>query len=81
MKEGIFYDVVDRQFPDLEVGWIRNGRFFNALKRPAAYDGDVVGHELRARYGTGNLVLATIHGLVMNRHEGARVFDLVPRNS
>ena len=80
MRKGVIYEIVDRQSPSLIVGWIRDGVFFNATQMPPFYDGKVTGNELRSRPETGNVVLATIDGLVMSRNGGGRVFDLVPRS-
>ena len=80
MEAGITYDIVDREDPEFKIGWIKDGRFFNSIVNPPAYDGNVVGDELHAKIaGAKELILAKIDGLVMTRSDNAKVFDLVPR--
>jgi len=80
MEAGVTYDVVDREDPEFKIGWIKDGKFFNAIVQPPAYDGDVVGSELHGRVASPKpLILAKIVGLVMTRDDGGKVFDLVPR--
>ncbi|RGE46954.1 hypothetical protein DZC30_00670 [Comamonas testosteroni] len=81
MKAGVIYDVVDRSDPTLQIGWIKDGQFFNASKSPAVYCADLAGKNLVARGQNEGVVLGQIDGLTMSRNGNGRVFDLVPRAS
>lgn len=80
MEANIRYDIVDREDPEFKIGWIKDGKFFNSIVEPPSHDGNVVGNELHATTTAHPpLILAKINGLVMTRADGAKVFDLVPR--
>ena len=81
MQAGVVYDVVDPSDPSLQIGWIKDGKFFNASKSPAVYCAELAGRDLVARGQNEGVVLGQINGLTMSRNGNGRVFDLVPRAS